>query len=235
MVRFREIAVAAMLLAVAGTGSAFSADVYIVHGIPGQDLGMDPALPVDVNVLGVGCALQGFRFGSIAGPISLPAGKYDIEVRLANPSAPCTGALAFPASVYLSVADNASVVAHLTEQGTPTLTKFINDVRSILSSDARVSVRHGAALPAVDVELRRGDEITGVRQGIAERLLNGAQETTDVTAGRYSASVFPYRSVNRSLGPLQLELDPATLYVAYAVGSARTGSATVLLQAIPLR
>jgi hypothetical protein len=223
-----------LLLLVVG-GNLRAADVYAVHAIPGQDLGLDPALPVDVNVVGVGCAIKDFRFGTIAGPLSLPAGKYELEIRLANAEAPCTGVLAVPATVYLSVVENASIVAHLTEQGTPTVTKFVNDVRSMISSDARLSVRHTAALPAVDVELRKGDEVTGVRYTAASHLVNGQQSTLDVNAGTYFASIFPADSVNRSLGPLQLTLDPGFVYIGYAVGSARTGSASVLLQAFPLK
>ena len=39
-----------------------TATVYVLHGIPGEDLGLDPELPVDVSVNGA-CALPGFTFG----------------------------------------------------------------------------------------------------------------------------------------------------------------------------
>ena len=57
--------VGAMLITAVGTPAA-DADghesmVYVVHGIPGQDLGLEPALPVDVSVNGA-CALESFAF-----------------------------------------------------------------------------------------------------------------------------------------------------------------------------
>jgi hypothetical protein len=225
-----------LMVSVLATGSVFAADstVYVVHAIPGQDLGVDPALPVDIQVVGVGCALQDFRFGSIAGPLELAAGRYDIEIRLANAENPCSGALAVPASVNLSLGENSSIVAHLTEQGTATVSKFVNDVRSLRRSDARVAVRHTAALPPVTVDFRKGEEGSGLRFEAISNLGNAAQATLDVEAGRYSATVFPVRSLSRSLGPLGLDLNPSVLHIAYAVGSSRSGTANVLVQAIPL-
>ena len=41
---------------------------YVAHGIDGDDFGLDPALPVDVWVEGLGCALPGFKFGDRVGP-----------------------------------------------------------------------------------------------------------------------------------------------------------------------
>ena len=46
---------------------------------------------------------------------------------------------------------NATVVAHLTADGKPALTPFVNDVSAVPAGQARVTVRHTAAAPAVDV------------------------------------------------------------------------------------
>ena len=58
-------------------------------------------------------------------------------------------------TLFLGLGENTTVVAHLTEQGTPTLTKFINDVRGLGDGSARVAVRHAAAAPAVNVLLKQ--------------------------------------------------------------------------------
>ena len=73
----------------------------MIHGIPGEDiqaLGLDVAddLPVDISVNGA-CALQGFTFRAIEGPIKLPADTSDIEIRLACPG-PCTDPAAVPST-----------------------------------------------------------------------------------------------------------------------------------------
>ena len=70
-------------------GNKNSAYAYVVHGIPGQDLGLDPALPVDVSVDGA-CAIPGFVFGQIVGPVPLPAGDREIAIALANSDEPCS-------------------------------------------------------------------------------------------------------------------------------------------------
>ena len=65
----------AMLLALvpAAAASAQSADgqVVVVHGVPD--------LTVDVYVNG-DLTLENFEFGTVAGPLTLPAGTYDLEI-----------------------------------------------------------------------------------------------------------------------------------------------------------
>ena len=84
-------------LGVFAMGAAFAAPaaaqgtVYVVHGIPAADLGLDGDLPVDVSLNGA-CTLEGFTFGEIIGPVPLDAGSYDIAISLANADAPCGNA-----------------------------------------------------------------------------------------------------------------------------------------------
>ena len=84
---------ALLTLVVASIGVAHAdghlTTAYVVHGIPGQDLMQDPALPVDVAVSGLGCPLplQGFSFGDRVGPLEIPAGEYDITISLADDKA----------------------------------------------------------------------------------------------------------------------------------------------------
>ena len=52
----------------------FNASVYIVHGIPGQDLGFAENLPIDIAVDG-DCVLRNLVFGQIYGPLSFEDSK----------------------------------------------------------------------------------------------------------------------------------------------------------------
>ncbi|NJN95214.1 MAG: DUF4397 domain-containing protein [Anaerolineales bacterium] len=105
--------------------------VTVVHGIPGQALGADPALPVDVSVDGE-CVLPGFTFSKIAGPLSLPVDTYRIAISLANTAAPCSNAPVIgPLNVPVAKGENVSIVAHLNGQGEPTASKFVNNVSLI--------------------------------------------------------------------------------------------------------
>ena len=205
-----------------------NASVYVVHGINGTDLGLGKSLPVDVFVNGAATPVKAFTFGSIAGPLDLPSGKYEIEVRLSDPS--LSSIVAISARVDLAVGENASIVAHLTEEGVPKLTKFVNDVRSPeASGDARLVVRHGAAAPPVNIFLRN----SAGRYSSLSNLSNANQLGMEVKAGNYDA--FVIRSFNRLAGPIALSLDASTAYFAYAVGSLRNSTFDLVVQAIPLQ
>ena len=111
---------ATALVAVAGLsyGSqsfAQQGSVYVVHGIPGGDLGLAADLPVDVSVNGA-CALTGFTFGEIVGPLGFDAGSYDIDIALANTDTPCANdpVLSAP-GIQIEAGENYSIVAHLDE------------------------------------------------------------------------------------------------------------------------
>jgi hypothetical protein len=138
-------------LTLAGASSAAAANVFVVHGIPG--------VPVDVYVSAAGAPVPGapaipnFQPKAVlrvnAGP-----GTFDVRIYAAgaNPltSAPVISVLAatIPASGELSV------VAHLDDAGQPTATIYRNDNSPVANGWARVSVRHTADAP--DVQLTAG-------------------------------------------------------------------------------
>jgi len=205
-----------------------NASVYVVHGINGTDLGLGKTLPVDVFVNGAATPLKSFTFGSIAGPLDLPSGKYEIEVRLSDPS--LSSIVALSTRVDLAVGENASIVAHLTEEGVPKLTKFVNDVRTTeTAGNARLVVRHGASAPPVNVFLR---DSSG-RYSSLVNLVNASQLSTEVKPGSYDA--FVVRSFKNLAGPISLNLDASTAYFSYAVGSLRNSTFELVVQAIPLQ
>lgn len=207
---------------------AAAQSVYVLHGIQGADLGADPALPVDISVNGACLSpLTDVRFTELIGPVPLPPGRYDIEVRLSNGS--CTGALAVATTTFLGLGENATIVAHLTEQGTPTLTRFVNDVRSLGARQARVAVRHAAAAPAVNVLLKQRINYT-----VLDDLTNGAQEGAEVRGGDWSVAVYPKGSFHPVLGPVTLSFPAGKATFIYAVGSLKTGSFQPIIQVIDI-
>ena len=128
--------------------------VYVVHGIPGDDLGLPTDLPVDVSVNGA-CALEGLVFGEIVGPLPFDAGSYDIDISLANVEVPCGSdpVLSAP-GVMVEDGGNYSIVAHLDEAGGLTASVLVNDA-STSKYGAKLNVAHVAAAPRVDVGLQR--------------------------------------------------------------------------------
>lgn len=203
-----------------------TATAFVVHGIPGVDLGLDPALPVDVSVNGA-CALPGFTFGEIVGPLDLPAGNYNIAIGLANESTPCSEDPVIEANgLQLEAGENYSIVAHLSEAGAPTATAFKNDTWGN-KYFAGVNVFHTAAAPRVDVKLQRSDLHFWKR--FLRDIGNGEAASTSVARGSWDASIRPAGSHDTVFGPATLDLDGNTIYLVYAVGSLGSGSFTVLI------
>lgn len=206
-------ALALTALAGPATAGAQSGDasVTVVHGVPG--------LPVDVYVNDE-LTLEGFEPGTITDPLSLPAGDYTIDVREAGAAADAEPAIT--ADATLEGGQDVSLAAHLTADGDPTLTPFVNDVSAVGGGDARLSVRHTAAAPAVDV--LAGDE------PIVEGLENPNEETLTTAAGTVSASVAPAGETEPVIGPADVELAAGGSYAVYAIGSLDDDSLDLLVQ-----
>jgi hypothetical protein len=128
--KMKKLAIGAMaavigalaMISTAGA-DAHAANVRVAHGIPGQDLGADPALPVDVLVNDSICLLEGFTFGEFAGPVELAPGTYNIKISLASTPA-CSNPPVIEADVPFDAGEDATVIAHLSEAGDPTASKF---------------------------------------------------------------------------------------------------------------
>ena len=204
------------------------ASAFVVHGIPGVDLGLDPALPVDVSVNGE-CALPGFTFGEIVGPLELPEGTYDLAIGLANAETPCSEDPVIAADgVALAGGESYSIVAHLTEGGMPTASVFENDLyagRYI----AGLNVFHTAAAPRVDVKLQRTNKKHWKRS--IRDIGNGEAADTLLWRGSWDASISPAGTKTPVLGPVTLDLQDRTVYLVYAVGSLTNSSFTLLVAA----
>lgn len=198
------------------------ATVYVVHGIDGRDLGADQALPVDVSVNGA-CALTGFTFKTIAGPLALPAGDYAIAISLANPAAPCSNAPVIQATVPFADGERASVVAHLTEAGAPTASKFENPRPFIFPA---VAARHTAAFSAVDLIVARGG-----RTKTFGGLTNGNQVAGFFFPGKTTFAIAPAGTTTKVF-EAPVVLKPFTTYAFYAVGTPAKGTFDVIVQEI---
>jgi hypothetical protein len=218
------LAVALSLSTVGTAQAAGTATVYIIHGIRGQDLGLDPRLPVDVSVNGA-CTLRNFTFGRQAGPLRLAAGTYAIAISLANSDKPCSNQAVIAADVPFAAGENATVIAHVDAAGAPTASKFVNDLSAIERGQSRVIVRHAAAAPTVDVRLTRGSS-----SATLEDLSNGGELKADIRRGLYRVSLLAANTETVAFGPRPIFVFPRIVTVYYAVGSLETGSLTLLTQ-----
>jgi hypothetical protein len=218
----RTAAVAALALAAGlatlGTGgiagAAENASVTVVHGIPGT--------PVNVFVDG-DLTLRNFRPGTVAGPLSLPAGSYRVRVfPAANTSG--TGAPVIQATARVPAGANVSLVAHLDAAGRPTLTPFVNDVSRLAAGQARLVVRHTAAAPAVDV--RAGGS------PVIRRLTNPNQRALTLPAATVDADVVLAGTDTVAIGPAEVTLREGQATIVYAIGSAERRTLGLVVQTI---
>ncbi|MFI8307752.1 DUF4397 domain-containing protein [Streptomyces sp. NPDC085927] len=195
------LGVAAPALAAPTAGSDDTAMVSVFHGVPG----------LTVDVYANGDELLGdFEPGTVTDPQSLDAGTYDIQLFEAGQGP--DGTPAVEKKIEVPAGANATIAAHLSADGKPQLTAFVNDVSTVDAGKARLTVRHVAAAPAVDV--RAGG------QPVFKGLENPKEDTTVVDAGTVPADVVLAGTDTVAIGPADLALEEGSTNVVYAWGSA---------------
>jgi len=215
----------------AGAQTPSSSKVYVTHGLPLDNAGTK----VDVFVGAAGSApnpdgsiaagnlINDFLFGQTAGPLDLPAANY--TVYLAKPTANDDGKLTPDEVIYaqdlaVPAGKNLSAVASLTAGGAPTVAVFVNDVSKVRPWEGRLSVRHAAAAPAVNVEagIFPWARLFPFLKATIGPAANGQQGDTTLWAGRYDIDVKVASSGAKVLGAEKFAVDARTLTNVYAVG-----------------
>jgi Domain of unknown function (DUF4397) len=191
-----------------------NATVSILHGVPGAT--------VDVYANGK-ALLENFKPGTLTDPQQLPAGTYDLKVVKAGDGADGDAVIEAD-NVKVPGGANITVAAHLSEDGDPTLTPFVNDVSKIPAGKARVIVRHTAAAPAVDVR--------AAEEPVFTNLSNPDEKSAEVDAGTIEADVVLEGTEDVVLGPASLKLSEGTTTVVYAWGSAEDENLELAVQTI---
>ena len=194
--------------------AAEDAHVSVLHGVPGA--------VVDVYANGE-ALLTDFQPGTLTDPKALPPGNYDLKVVAAGDGADAKPVMEAD-GVAVPAGANITVVAHLTEAGKPVLTPYVNDTSPIAAGQARLTVRHDAAAPAVDV--RAGGD------PVFTDLTNPDGASAELPAGTVSADVVLAGTDQVVIGPADLDLAEGVHTVAYAWGSAKDGNLRLAVQTI---
>jgi hypothetical protein len=205
------VALAAAALAVVPATAALAdshenAELVIVHGIPD--------LPVDIFVDGEEF-LADVNFEDTAIE-EVPAGTYDLAIA---PAGEGVDAAVLEASPEVAAGVSYSVIAHLTEDGDPTLTLEQN----VTDQGAGIQVFHMAAFGAVDILPTEATGLEGVTNGATAFVATGPGDVEGVgvaAAGEDEAAI--------DLGTVTVPEDTSVL--AYAIGDADT--ITVVTEAI---
>ncbi|WP_210505942.1 DUF4397 domain-containing protein [Naasia sp. SYSU D00057] len=208
------ILAAAALAIPANALSDTAADLSVLHGVPDT--------PVDVWVNGE-LTLDDFQPGDLAGPLELPAGTYSVAITApdaADDSQPVIG----PVDLPLEAGTSYTAVAHLGADGAPTATLFTNDIATTAAGEGRLTVRHTAAAPAVDI-LAGG-------QAVVSGLENPKEAVLNLPAGVVSAAVAVAGTTDPVIGPADVEVAEGVNTIVYAWGSAEDGNLQLAVQTI---
>jgi hypothetical protein len=189
-------------LATPASAAGSDAAVSVLHGVPGAT--------VDVYANGKSL-LTNFTPGTLTDPVMLAAGNYDLKVTAAGAGA--GGAAIIEAKgVAVPARANITVVAHLSAAGKPVLTPYVNDTAKVAAGKARLTVRHAAAAPAVDVRANGAAAL--------KSLTNPNEAKAEVDAGTISADVVLAGTDTVAIGPADVTLKEGTNTIVYAWGSA---------------
>ncbi|NKX49030.1 DUF4397 domain-containing protein [Arthrobacter deserti] len=205
---------AALGLAAPAHAAQDDAQLSVLHGVPG--------LTVDVWVNGER-TLDDFAPGSLAGPLPLPAGAYSVAIT-ASDAAGADEAVIGPVDLELEAKGNYTAVAHLDAEAKPTASLFTNDVSGIDAGKGKLTVRHTAAAPAVDI-LAGG---TAVIEGLA----NPDGKTLTLDAGTVPAAVAAAGTTDPVIGPADVPVAEGTHTIVYAWGSLEDGNLALAVQPI---
>lgn len=212
-------AVAAAFLATVGLAapanaiSATTANLYVLHAVPNT--------PVDVYVDG-SKALSNFQPGTLTDALDLPAGDHVVVITAVG--APIGSPVIGPATLSLAANTSYTVVAHLKADGTPTATLFTNDLSKIPAGQGKLTVRHTAAAPAVDI-LANG--------AVAfPNLTNPNEVKANLPVGTISAQVNLAGTATKAIGPADVQIQEGVNTIVYAWGSAQAGNLALAVQTI---
>jgi hypothetical protein len=161
-----------------------AANVNVVHGIDGRDLGLPQSLPVDIAVNGT-CALKGVTFKQSA-VVELRPADYTVTVHQANGSCSQAAVITKRFTIPNDSSSSFSAVASLDNQGTPQLAIFNNSRELVIPPS--VTVRHLAKAGPVFVKYSSRE----LPRSQVSRIRNGRSATLAVLTSRlpYTATIF---------------------------------------------
>lgn len=206
-------AIVAMTCIPQTTSAQSSADLTLVHGIPGTT--------VDLSVDGT-VVIDSFVPGSLAN-ISSFAGQTLQNVTITDDD---TGDVVIGPISSFEIPDSGShsIVAHLDDEGTAVISTFENNTDEATTAEARLTLRHTAEAPAVDLIIGDQRPIVGATNGQSAEL-----ELPDGTVS--DAQLAPTGDV--AIAEIAtLDLAANTNTIVYAVGSADDDTLDFVVQIV---
>jgi len=218
----RILSTLALTLAlVVSASAAEAARVFIIHGIPGVNVDIYATLagaPIPATP-----TIAGFQPKQI---VDLTAGPATVDIRIF--AAGANAQTATPVIAVLGAAvpgpGEISILAHLDGQGAPTATIYRNDNSAPLPGAARVSVRHAAQAPAVQLTAGGVPKLA---------LTNPYFGDLEVPAGVALPLQLQVPFTGAAITPTAtLSFNAGMRYFVYAIGSVSGGTFDFIIQAV---
>jgi hypothetical protein len=237
MKKFLVFSVAIVFLAFGAYTSADDHEAILtaIHGIPG--------LPQPVDVFVNGVYQFSFDFNESVDNIPLPPDDYLIEVKL-------DGTTVLSGTASLESGKNYTAIAHLTlndggsglkdsEDPGIKLSFFENNISDLKCWTYRLTLRHTADAPEVDIALRRGYWgcwFFAKAMGLSNNDSGdpGQFGPVDFIAGYFKAVFFPAGTDTEVFDSGRVKFERGNHYIVYAIGSIFDGSFTLFVQTIDL-
>jgi hypothetical protein len=206
-------AIAAIVVAPGAASAQDDTQITLLHGIPG--------VTVDVAVGGE-VLLPGFEPGA-SQDLTAFAGQTlaDLTVFVAGTEDIAIGPVA---EFAVPASGNWTVIAHLDADGVPSVGVFENNTAMTADGQGRLTVRHAAAAPAVDL-------VVGDARPV-ENAANGASADLELPAGEIAGAQLAPTGGDPIVDVPTVNLQAGTNLIVYAVGSLADDTFTFLTQEI---
>lgn len=198
-------------LAAAPSYAADDAEIYIVQGLPGNNL--------DISVDGKTVA-KGVKTAAVVGPFDVRGGSRKVTFK-------DNGKVVLERMFAVKAKSSWDVVVHLpaAPASKPTVTVFKNDLRSVPKGKAELTVAHTAAVPPADIRVNG--------KVLFADVANGESLNLTVPVATYKVSIVPTgESSPVFLGPLSLTVKGGSLNRVYAVGDPQKNTMNVAVHVI---
>ena len=217
------------LLLAAFAVSAQAGMLTVVHGLPALPGAVPSFNPIDIAIDGQ-CQYIYQLYGKKIGPEEFEAGQHSITFYETIPGQPCTGTQLATTEWNQQADDEIDVVLGLNSEDQVAISFWNNRTALNLVEggvEAAVEVRHAAAGPTLDVDLKKGNE-TVTTGGVPAGSFLGPIETTQ---GEHTLLI---QKGSEVLGQLTGELQPNRVYWTYVTGSVFKGTVKLLaIESIP--
>ena len=206
----------AALMIVSPSASAQTATAStLVHGIVGTtvDVVVDGTVVVNDLAPGATADLTTYAGQTLA----------DVEVQDAADQSVVIGPIA---ELEIPETGNWSFVAMLDAGGAPRLASFQNNVAAVTAGNARLTVRHSAAAPAVDVIINGQRPVTN--------LTNGASQELTLPVGTISGAQLALAGGDPIANISDITLNANTNTILYVIGDADENNIAFVQQVVAL-